>query len=248
MNLDYLTQGAETRLLSARPQHDTFGIEDAMLIAPGDPGRSILFQRLTRRGAGQMPPLVSATVDGRAVRLFYAWIEGMESSRAFVRDWTVDELSPLLGRVEQNRSFDAGSGAFRDLGCLECHRFLDEGGGIGPDLTGIGKRQSRDELLVSLIEPSRKVAPEYATEVIVTRAGEVVEGRIEREDETRIVLRPAAAFAAPTEITKDEVAGRTVSARSSMPRGILSSLEEDAVLDLLAYLLSDGRRDAAAFR
>ena len=56
------------------PLHDRFGIDDARLIAPGHPDRSILLQRIQRRGRGQMPQLGTTRVDERAVELFTTWI------------------------------------------------------------------------------------------------------------------------------------------------------------------------------
>src|SRR5207247_10347230 len=61
MELGFTTTPERMNLFGARPQHDTFGIDNAMLISPGDPRRSIVYQRLSRRGPGQMPPLVRAT-------------------------------------------------------------------------------------------------------------------------------------------------------------------------------------------
>jgi len=55
MQLSFATKREDMNVISARPQHDTFGIDNAMLIAPGEPDRSILYQRLSRRGRGQMP-------------------------------------------------------------------------------------------------------------------------------------------------------------------------------------------------
>ena len=84
------------RLLGARPQHDTFGIADAMLVAPGAPDRSVLIHRLSRRGRGQMPPLVSNRVDDRAVKLFRDWIARRENASPSADNFTAvfgaDEL------------------------------------------------------------------------------------------------------------------------------------------------------------
>src|SRR6185503_8543987 len=91
MELGFSTRPERMNLFSARPQHDTFGIDNAMLIFPGDPDRSILYQRLSRRGRGQMPPLVSTVTDERAVALFRDWIAGMKSPEQFVRDWKMED-------------------------------------------------------------------------------------------------------------------------------------------------------------
>ena len=132
MELGFTTRREEMSLIGARPQHDTFGIADAMLIAPGDPGRSILHQRLSRRGRGQMPPLVITTVDEQAVALFRDWIGAMKPDQKFVHDWTMEDLLPLLEQVRQGRSFPSGKNAFKQVGCGQCHRFAGEGGSVGP--------------------------------------------------------------------------------------------------------------------
>ena len=60
--------------------HDRFDIADARLVAPGSPERSVLYQRISRRGTGQMPPLVSTEVDRKAVELIADWIRGLPPS------------------------------------------------------------------------------------------------------------------------------------------------------------------------
>ncbi|MBI3469383.1 MAG: PQQ-dependent sugar dehydrogenase [Planctomycetes bacterium] len=75
IDLHVSTPSAKTRLFGVQPLHDRLGIADPMLVAPGDPQRSILYQRVARLGAGRMPPLASVVVDQRAVKLLYDWIK-----------------------------------------------------------------------------------------------------------------------------------------------------------------------------
>lgn len=72
------TGRGDTRLLDVVPQHDTFGIRDARLVAPGDPARSVLHRRLTLRERGQMPPLASSLVDQQAAALVEEWIKQLK--------------------------------------------------------------------------------------------------------------------------------------------------------------------------
>ena len=72
------TAADKMKLIRERPLHDKFGIADAFLVAPGSPEKSVLLHRLSHRGRGQMPPLASARVDDKAVRLFETWIRGMK--------------------------------------------------------------------------------------------------------------------------------------------------------------------------
>jgi uncharacterized repeat protein (TIGR03806 family) len=71
---------AKTSLIDAVPQHQTFGVVDARIIAPGSPDRSILYARVNRRGSGQMPPLATSMIDAQAVELLRTWIEQLPPS------------------------------------------------------------------------------------------------------------------------------------------------------------------------
>jgi mono/diheme cytochrome c family protein len=62
--------------------HATFDLPDARLIAPGDPGRSVLLARMDRRGPGQMPQVGTTIVDREAVTLIRQWIESLAARPA----------------------------------------------------------------------------------------------------------------------------------------------------------------------
>ena len=76
--LDFTTALDKTYSVGFRPQHDAYGIPDAMLVAPGDPERSILYHRVARHGKGKMPPLATSQQDLQAAQLLYDWISQMK--------------------------------------------------------------------------------------------------------------------------------------------------------------------------
>ena len=234
-------------LIGARPQHDTFGIADAMLVAPGDPDRSVLLKRLSRRGQGQMPPVVIQSVDEPAVNLFRDWISAMKPEQKFVRAWTMEDLLPLLDQTKHRRSFPSGQAAFQHLGCGQCHKFAGEGGSVGPDLTGVGRRLSPHDLLESVVLPSKVIVEGYAATEIETQSGEVLSGRIVREDDESLVLLPQTATAQAIALRKSDIRRRELSQVSNMPAGILNTLQQNQILDLLAYLISDANSNHVAF-
>jgi putative heme-binding domain-containing protein len=234
-------------VIGARPQHDTFGINNAMLIAPGDPDRSILYQRLSRRGRGQMPPVASSTVDEHAVALFRDWIRGMKPEHPFVRDWQMEDFLPSLDQVKAGRSFESGKVAFKQTGCGQCHRFDGEVGSVGPDLTGVGKRLALHDLMESIVQPSKVVAEGFAATEIETKSDEIINGRIVREDDQVVVVLPQTAASEAITIRKSDIHRRELSKVSNMPAGMLNTLQEPQILDLLAYLISDGNSNHAAF-
>ncbi|MGP0062559.1 MAG: PQQ-dependent sugar dehydrogenase [Isosphaeraceae bacterium] len=77
MELELTTSLDRTRLIDEVPIHATFNIKDARIVAPGSPDRSILYWRISRRGADQMPPLVTSEVDRDAVNLIGDWIRSL---------------------------------------------------------------------------------------------------------------------------------------------------------------------------
>lgn len=81
MDLDFNAERGKEHLIGATPQHHTFGIADAKLIAPGEPARSVLLQRMRMREAGQMPQLATSIADERAVKLVEEWILQMHNSK-----------------------------------------------------------------------------------------------------------------------------------------------------------------------
>lgn len=249
MELEFTRQVEKMNLLGERPQHDALNLVNAMLVAPGDPSRSVLLERISRRGRGQMPPLVTSQVDRRAVDLIRRWIAGMKSESTVVQEWTTQDLLPELGRLAHGRSFAAGSSAFTRLGCVQCHRLGAQGGSVGPDLTGIAKRlTSPREILESILEPSKVIADGYASYEFVLKDGSEVSGQIEVEDADAVTLRGASGVESAMRLPKAEILRRRQQPLSNMPVGMVNSLKKDEILDLVAYLMADGKEDAPSFK
>jgi glucose/arabinose dehydrogenase len=78
MELEFTRDQGDMRLIDVKPLHDTFGIADAKLVAPGAPERSVLLKRLGARTIagqpGQMPPLATNVPDEQAIKMFEQWI------------------------------------------------------------------------------------------------------------------------------------------------------------------------------
>jgi mono/diheme cytochrome c family protein len=77
LEVAYATAMKDAGLVDAMPLHDTFGIADARIVAPGSPERSVLHARIARRGEGQMPPTSSNRVDERGRALVAEWIRSL---------------------------------------------------------------------------------------------------------------------------------------------------------------------------
>jgi len=147
------------------------------------------------------------------------------------------------------RDFENGRRAFAAARCIVCHRFGDDGGSTGPDLTQAAGRFQLKDLVEAICEPSRAVSDQYRASVVQTADGKVVTGRIVSETPEQITV-----VTDPENATKVAVIERSAieeilpSATSLMPTGLLDPLNEDEVLDLVAYVLSRGNAQDARFK
>ena len=66
-----------TKLVDGRPTHGSLGLDDAALVRPGDPTRSVLWYRMATLGAGRMPHFGSSVVDEAGLALVGDWIESL---------------------------------------------------------------------------------------------------------------------------------------------------------------------------
>jgi putative heme-binding domain-containing protein len=106
-------------------------------------------------------------------------------------------------------------------------------------LSGLGQKRSPRDLLESILEPSKHIAPEFAATVVVTSDGRTFEGRVGQEDDQKLVLHTADALAEPVTLLKNEIDERYLSTTSTMPDRLLDTLETSEILDLLVYLIAD---------
>ena len=121
--------------------------------------------------------------------------------------------------------------------CVKCHRLAEQQAGrIGPDLTGIGSRFSRIHLIESILEPSRTVAPSYATVVLALEDGQVLSGV--RIAETEATLTLGDNKGKVHTIKRSEIDQLKVQLQSTMPEGLEKRLTDREFVDLLIFLIS----------
>jgi putative heme-binding domain-containing protein len=163
--------------------------------------------------------------------------------RPFVKDWTVEELVPIVEKGLAGRDVARGHRLFAESGCSSCHRCNNEGGPLGPDLTGVAGRLSVHDLLESIIEPSKVIADEYATQVIATIDGDRLEGRTVGADGDNLwVITNMLDPSQITKISRKDIKSIVLSKVSIMPTGLLNRLTKDEILDLVRYLFYSSDR------
>ena len=120
--------------------------------------------------------------------------------------------------------------------CLRCHTVLGKGGSIGPDLSMIGKKGSRENLFESILTPSKAIADQYLQWNVDTSNGQRITGLIVQQTAKSLTLRDA--NGKDYEIPVAEIEGKKKSDISLMPDNLVASMSQDDLIDLVEYLLT----------
>ncbi len=165
------------------------------------------------------------------------------------KDWTLDELATAAERGLRNRSFDTGRKMFGAAACFACHRFGNEGGMTGPDLTAAGGRYGARDFLDQIISPSKVINEQFVPSVLTKNDGTTVVGSVVNLSGDNVTINTD--LSDPNQrvsVDRKEVKSIEPSKISPMPPGLLSLLNESEALDLVAYVLSGGKREHEYFR
>lgn len=169
--------------------------------------------------------------------------------RAVVKKYTLEDLAPLLDKGLTNRDFDNGRKMFGIANCFSCHRFDNEGGAHGPDLSHAAGRFSQRDLLESVVEPNKVISDQYAAWIFEMDDGRKITGRIINLNNDNIMVMPN--MLEPNSLLSLDtrrIEAKSLSKVSLMPEGTLDTLKEEEILDLMAYLLSRGDRNNKMFK
>ena len=164
-------------------------------------------------------------------------------------DWQLDDLKgDVMHLAHRANNFEVGQQLFKAAACIGCHKLNNQGNNIGPDLTKLPPEYSIVDVLEHLLNPSKKIDKKYQSNIIELTSGKVLTGLIteETDDAIKLIDNPATPEKT-TSIPKTEIATRTLSEVSIMPKGVLNKLTREEIFDLLAFVLGGGDKNNAMF-
>lgn len=158
------------------------------------------------------------------------------------RKYTTEEIAAWVPERLKDRNLERGKKMYAAARCVICHRYGGEGGATGPDLTQVAGRFSAADLIDAIVRPSQVISDQYKTMVLQTKDGDVYTGRIVSDLAGKITLVTDPEDSTKTvTLDRSDIENERVSKESQMPAELLDKLNEDEVLDLIAYLLSRGK-------
>jgi putative membrane-bound dehydrogenase-like protein len=141
------------------------------------------------------------------------------------------ELVRREGKADQGREvfFREGSNS-----CATCHRVQGRGQWVGPDLSTIGTKYGRDELLRSILTPSSAIGYNFRSLIVSLDDGRVITGLPVEDSPERLVLKTA--DGQRVVLRPGQVDARKTSDVSLMPDALAETMTDTQLVDLLAFL------------
>lgn len=151
----------------------------------------------------------------------------VSANRREVADQYADALTMTADATEGSKVFQKS--------CSKCHRIDGIGHQVGPDISDTRSR-ARDALLYDVLDPNRRVDPQFTDYVLVTTDGRTFNGLLVSETTDAVVLRQPEGI--QQTVARSDIEEMRSTNRSLMPEGIEKDVTVQQMADLLEFLKS----------
>lgn len=173
-----------------------------------------------------------ASGDPNITSLFERFLPPEQRVKTLGVNFDAKKLLAVQGDAKRGSELVSMSGKLAT--CLACHIVNGIGRDFGPDLSKVGARLTREQILESLHKPSKNIAKGYETWLVTLKDGSVQSGFVTHSDEGTITLKLPTGQ--PQTIQRDQIKSQQPQPVSLMPEGLLQSMTEQEAADLMALL------------
>jgi putative heme-binding domain-containing protein len=196
----------------------------------------LLLAQLDRLASGEIAPAAQLDLLDAAALREDSRIKGVLAAREAALAQDPDPLAPFRVCIEGGNARRAFQIIYNDpvMQCIRCQAVGDRGSSdVGPNLTGIGSRVTREYLLESIIKPSAKIAEGFELVVVTKTNDEAVVGTLLKRDHSGVRVKTPDG----EEVLVPAAAVKSVeSAPSAMPEIAAIALTKSQIRDLVAGL------------
>ncbi|MGI8977818.1 MAG: c-type cytochrome [Pirellulaceae bacterium] len=144
-------------------------------------------------------------------------------------------LPPVAELVKQSGSAEEGRKVYMTVGtCAKCHKVQGEGKEVGPDLSEIGSKLSKEALYVSILDPSAGISHNYETHLLLLEDGTSLSGILVSDTEQEVSVKTAEAII--RKIPRDEITAMKKQPVSLMPADLQKSVTAKNLVDVVEFL------------
>ena len=174
-----------------------------------------------------LPELVSSADP--EVRKLALKLNDNDNGKISLKKYNIKSLITKRGSVKKGKQVYMKA-------CFTCHKSGDIGIDFGPALTEIGDKLAREAMYVSIIDPNAAISFGYEGFNIKTKSGSTLVGYIISDSDDELVMKVPGGVSVTTK--KSEIFSKNKIDGSLMPEGIIASITEEELVDLVEYLMT----------
>jgi putative heme-binding domain-containing protein len=146
-----------------------------------------------------------------------------------------EPLPPIAELVRRKGNVAHGKELFAGVGtCSKCHKVKGEGKEVGPDLSEIGSKLSKEAMYVSILDPNAGVSFNYETWLAQTLDGTTLSGVLVSQTDDAVELKAAEAIV--HSLKRSDLGQLKKLPTSLMPSDLQKQLKAEDLVDLVEYL------------
>ncbi len=182
--------------------------------------------------ANQVRQLLAGADTELAARVKKVW-GSIRDTRDPLREQVIAQMRSYLRNTPGDAV--AGQEVYKRV-CGQCHKLHGEGQEVGPDIT-VNGRNSFEQLLSNVFDPSLVIGASYQARTVVTADGRVLTGLVAEDSPQRVILKTQGGKLET--IAREDVEAMKTSPLSLMPEDLEKQLKPQELADLFALLTLD---------
>lgn len=214
---DWIGQGG-----TAGPRH----------LTPATPGEALSMANRIARGEVKFDPAFARIPNPDITCYFERFLPPDQRIKTLGMNFDAKKLLTVPGDAKRGGELLSMTGKM--AACFACHIVNGTGRDFGPDLSKVGSRLTRGQILESLHQPSKAIAKGYKTWVVTLKDGSAQSGFLIPSGGADITLKLPSGQ--PLTIARDQIQSQQPQPVSLMPEGLLQALTQQEAADLIAYL------------
>lgn len=141
----------------------------------------------------------------------------------------IDQLASMSGDANKGMTLFRGVAT-----CANCHVINQHGKEVGPNLSEIGSKLSREAMFTSILDPSAGISHNYENFIVLTTSGQVINGLMVSETPNEITIRTAEAI--DRKISQSDIEQMKKSETSIMPDNLHFTVDQQGLIDIVEYM------------
>jgi|UniRef100_UPI003783F71D putative heme-binding domain-containing protein len=196
------------------------------------PSDALLFANAIAKNEAKLDPALAKHPNPEIASYFERFLPHGQRVKTLGMNFDAKKLLAVKGDVKRGAELVSMTGKM--AACLACHIVNGIGRDFGPELSKVGARLTREQILESLHQPSKAIAKGYETWMLTLKDGSVQTGFVVNPGDTAVTLKLPTGQ--PQTFERSQIRSQKVEPMSLMPEGLLQAMTEQEAADVIAFL------------